>query len=314
MTDQQPPVAPDVLAALSDRLADAFEALGAAVVAVRGRDRGGAASGVVWRPGLVVTAEEAMERDDGLGVVLPDGSGVGATLVGRDPTTDVALLRVEGPGSAAVGARGDLAGVRPGALALLAGRREAGNLAARLAAVATVGPAWRSAAGGEIDRLVTLDATVDRRGEGGLVADARGAVMGMAVAGPRRRALVIPAATIDRAVDRLLAHGRVARGYLGLGLRPVRLDEAAAAALSLPEPRGLIVVGVDPDGPGRRAGVVLGDVVATWDGAPVAGMRQLMARLGPESVGREARLGLVRAGAPAEATLTVGERAAAAAA
>lgn len=296
------------LSAFSDHLAALVAGAAPGVVAVHGRSRM-ASSGFVWRPGHVVTADEALEADEDLAVTLADGRRVPAMLVGRDPTTDVALLKVEDGGAQALGLDA-AAELRPGHLALAVGRRE-GEAAAHFGAVQVAGGPWRSQRGGRIDRLLRLDLRLDPRSEGGIVLDAGGRAIGMAVYGPRRTVLAIPAATIERVADQLARGGRVARGYVGLGLQPVRLDEAIARALDLPEGRGLIVVTVDPDGPGRRAGALQGDIVATWDGEPVRGLRELTARLGPESVGRAAAMTVVRAGQPTALTLTVAERPAA---
>jgi S1-C subfamily serine protease len=292
------------LPAFSDHLADLVAGVAPSVVAVHGRGRA-ASSGFVWRPGRIVTADEALEADGPLAVTLPDRRRVEAILLGRDPATDVALLKIDDAEAPALPL--DAADPRPGHLVLAVGRRE-GEPAAHFGSVQVAGGPWRSQRGGQIDRLLRLDLRLEPRSEGGVVLDARGRAIGMAVHGPRRTVLAIPAATIERVADQLSRSGRIARGYAGLGLQPVRLDEATARSLDLPESRGLIVVDVDPDGPGRRAGVLQGDIVAKWDGEPVRGMRELSARLGPESVGRTVAITVIRAGQPTTLDLAVAER------
>jgi S1-C subfamily serine protease len=265
-----------------------------AVVAVHShRSR---ASGFIWREDLVVTADEALAEEGEVAVVLPGGATKTATLAGRDPSTNVALLRVEGADAAP--ARLDTGAVKPGALALVIGAREGETLAA-LAIVSLAGPKWRSLRGGEIDARIELGLSLSRAAEGGLVVDAAGRAIGMAVFGPRRRVLVIPSATIERVAPRLESHGHVARGYLGLGLQPVRLDDGGV---------GAIVMSVDRDGPGAAAGLAQGDVIAAWDGRPIESVSALRRTLGPESVGSKAVLSLKRAGASTQATITIGER------
>jgi len=141
-----------------------------------------------------------------------------------------------------------------------------------------------------------------RQAEGGLVLNAAGHGVGMAVFGPRRRVLVIPAATIERVAARLATHGRVARGYLGLGMQPVRLDGGAGA--------GVMVMGVDVQGPAAAAGVRQGDVIVAWNGTPVSGVQAMLRALGPDSVGTTVTLTLRRGGEPVEAIVTITERAA----
>jgi S1-C subfamily serine protease len=168
-----------------------------------------------------------------------------------------------------------------------------------LGVLTEAGPAWRSLRGGAIDARLGLGLRLTGAMEGGLAVDAEGHAFGMAVRGPRGSALAIPAATVERVAAHLLAHGRVARGYLGLSLHPVRLEDGG---------RGAVVVGLDADGPGRRAGLRQGDVLVAMDGAPLPWGRALAARLGPESVGTAVTLDLLRGGEPLTLPLAVAER------
>ena len=185
-----------------------------------------------------------------------------------------------------------------GALAVVAGARE-GAAAAAMGVVSFVGPQWRSLRGGLIDARIELDAALARSSEGGLALDASGQALGMAVFGPRRRALVIPMTTIDRVADVLATKGRIARGYLGLSLQPVKLDAGGIGAMA---------TSVDSKGPGAAAGVRQGDVIVAWDGEPIRGVHPLVRQLGPDSVGSSVKLTLRRGGEPIETTLTIGER------
>lgn len=287
------PDALDPLTLLSDRLAELTERAGAGVVSVHGGGRW-PISGILWRPGVVVTAEEALERDDGIAVVGSDGVRHDAILAGRDPSTDVAVLRVEGLGLPAA-ALGDAASLRAGNLVLAVGRHDLGPIAAS-GIVAVAGGAWHSRRGGAIDHFIRLDLRLAPSAEGGALVDTKGQILGMAVTGPRRRALAIPRSTIDRVVDQLLAKGRIARGYLGAGLRPVA------------QPAGVLALSLDPDGPAAKAGLLVGDIITSWNGKPVARVREVMHLLTPDSVGSAVELGLSRGGAPAKLSLTIGER------
>jgi S1-C subfamily serine protease len=162
------------------------------------------------------------------------------------------------------------------------------------------GVAWRSMRGGEIDARIELDLSLRRHAEGGLALDASGQAFGMAVFGPRRRVLVIPAATIARVAAQIEAHGKVARGYLGLGLQPVRLDRDGGV--------GAMVMSVDGDGPGAKAGVRQGDVLQAWDGQPIGSVNALLRALGPASVGKTVALSLRRGGETRAIVLEIGER------
>ena len=280
---------------LSDALADVVADAAKSVVAVRStRSR---SSGFVWRPGLIVTADEALADEGEIAVMSPGGEAVAATFVGRDPTTDVALLRVEGVSAPAVALQS--APLKAGGLALAVGAGRNGPIAA-FGAVSSAGPAWRSLRGGEIDARVELDLSMRRAGEGGLALDASGRAFGMTVFGPRRAVLVIPAATIERVAAKLLTHGRIARGYLGLGLQAAKLDGDRGI--------GAMVMSVDPSGPGAAAGVRQGDLVVKWNGEGIVDVRTLLRALGPDSVGQIARLSLLRGGEPIEVALTIAER------
>jgi S1-C subfamily serine protease len=279
---------------------------------VHGRDHPGA-SGVLWRDGVIVAASDAVERDEDLAITLPDGRRVAATLAGRDPTTDVAVLRAESTQGATVAETGNPGMLRPGHFVFAVGRRadEGAAVVASLGVVATSGGPWQSMRGGAIDHLIRLELRLDPTAEGGALVDAAGKTMGIVVPGPRRRVLAIPTSTINRVTDQLLANGRIARGYVGLGMQRVRLDAKLAQSLSPPQQSGVIVTSVDSDGPAGRAGLMLGDVLIAWEGAPVANVRDVMTRLGPESVGTTVELGLIRAGAPTRASVAIAERPAA---
>jgi S1-C subfamily serine protease len=292
------------LAAWSDRTAQIVELAASSIVAVHGGSRW-SSSGIHWRSGVVVTAEERLEGDDNIKVTLPGGRLVEASLAGRDPTTDVAVLRFQ-PDGLPIASIAD-GSLRTGHIVLAVGNYEGSPLAA-LGIVAVAGGAWHSVRGGTIDSLIRLDLALSPAAEGGALIDVQGRVVGMAVLGPRRRPLAIPGSTINRAVDQLLARGHVFRGYLGASLQPVKREPASSGSQSLGSGRGVLLVGLDPDGPSARAGILLGDIVTAWDGRPIDRVREIMRLLGPESVGRTVDLSLIRGGAPVALKVVIGER------
>jgi S1-C subfamily serine protease len=293
------------LAAWSDRTAQIVELAANSIVAVHGGSRW-SSSGIHWRSGVIATAEERLEGDDKIKVTLPGGRLVEAALAGRDPTTDVAVLRFQ-PDGLPIASTAD-GSLRPGHMILAVGNYEGGPLAA-LGIIAIAGGAWHSVRGGTIDSLIRLDLALSPAAEGGALIDVQGRVVGMAVLGPRRRALAIPASTINRAVDQLLARGHVFRGYLGAGLQSVKSGEPASnGSQSSSGGRGVLVLSRDPDGPSARAGMLVGDIVTAWDGRPIDRVREIMRLLGPESVGRTVDLSLIRGGAPVALKVVIGER------
>lgn len=280
------------LASISSSVANLVARTAPAIVSVHSHRL--RASGFVWKPGLVVTADEALADEGDISVKLAGGTERSASIAGRDHTTDIALLRVDTANiapatlSAAVPALGSLAVVVAA---------ERGVPTASLGMVSLVGERWRSLRGGEIDARLELDVRLRHNHQGGLALDAAGQAVGMAVLGPRR-VLVIPAATIARVAARLESHGRIARGYLGLGLQPVRLDEGV----------GAMVMNVDKQGPAAAAGIRQGDVIVGFNDEKLTGVRSLVRALGPDSVGSVVEVAVRRAGEPVRFKLTIGER------
>ncbi|SFP92970.1 serine protease, S1-C subfamily, contains C-terminal PDZ domain [Bradyrhizobium sp. Ghvi] len=285
MTDLTP------LASLSSALADVVARIAPSVVSVHShRAR---STGFVWKAGLIVTADEALADEGDVQIVLADGSTVAATVAGRDHTTDIALLRADtalAPLKMAAGvpALGTLSVV-------VATNRDAPSAA--LGMVSVSGTGWRSLRGGEIDARIELDVRLRPSQEGGLALDASGEPFGMAVLGPRR-VLVIPTATIERVAAQLENRGRIARGYLGLGLQPLRLDDGL----------GAMVMKVDKAGPAATAGIRQGDVIVAVNDQKLSGVRALSRTLGPASVGTVVDVAVRRGGEPVSFKVTIGER------
>jgi S1-C subfamily serine protease len=283
------------IAELSSSLASLVANVGPSLVSVRSHRS--LSSGFVWRSGLVVTADEALAEEGEVAVIFPGGEVAPAKIAGRDPTTDVAVLRVgrsDLPAATFADRAPDV-----GTLALAIGAHEGAPTAA-LGVVGGVAGPWHSIRGGEIDARIELDLRLKRSAEGGLAVDATGRAFGMAVIGPRRTTLVIPVATIDRVASTLERQGRIPRGYLGLGLQPVTISGTQEA--------GAIVISVDLQGPGAAAGFVQGDILTAWNSTPLRSLRALLRSLTPDSVGREAAITILRGGETREIRLTVGER------
>jgi S1-C subfamily serine protease len=292
------------LVALSDATAQLVERAAVSIVSVRGGGRWHL-SGIHWRSGIIVTAEEVLEHDENIQLTLPGGRSVEAALVGRDPTTDVAVLRFQPDGlPTATIAKAPL---RAGEAIFAVGNHDGTALAA-FGIVALAGGAWRSSRGGTIDEFLRLDLTLSPASEGGALVDAQGRVLGMTVLGPRRRALAIPTSTIERAVDQLLARGHVFRAYLGAGLRPLRGERRQDSSSASGSGRGVLVVDIDPEGPAKGAGLLVGDVITSWNDRSIDRVRDVIHLLGPESVGTTVGLGLVRGGATATLQVVLGER------
>ncbi|HVC63211.1 MAG TPA: S1C family serine protease [Acetobacteraceae bacterium] len=291
----------DLLEQISAGLADRVAAAAPCVVAIgTGRHH---VSGILWRPDVVVTSAQALPDRTGF-TLRRAGSEMSAQLAGRDPGTNVCVLRLAQPIEAALPAAAPVP-PRVGALALLVGADDSGAPTGRLGMVHATGPEWHSQAGGRIDALLRLDVRLGAD-EGGPVLDTAGGLLGMSTAGPRRRALVIPAATIERVLDPLLAEGRIARGWLGVGLQPVIVPDSLRAAAG--RDSGMMVVSLAAGGPAAAAGVLPGDIMLDLDGTPVRRARALAAAMGPERIGHGVTLRLLRAGALQTLSLVIAAR------
>ena len=251
--------------ALSDNAAKLIEHAGSSVVSVHGGSRR-SSSGIHWRSGIIVTAEEVLERDEDIKLTLPGGGRLTRRWSGEiPPQTSLWFVfsRTDVPTAATA-----TASLRAGEIIFGVGSHEGTPLAA-FGIVALASGAWRSSRGGTIDHFIRLDLALNPVAEGGALIDAQGRVLGMTVLGPRRRALAIPTSTIERAVDQLLARGHVYHAYLGAGLRPLRGERRQESSPTPNSGRGVLVVDVDPEGPSKRAGLLVGDVITSWNAKPI---------------------------------------------
>jgi S1-C subfamily serine protease len=297
----------DALIELSNALAAATKGAAAHTVAVHTGSRG-SSSGVMWRAGIVVTSDHALRSDEEIRVTLPDERVVSATLVGRDATTDVAVLKCP-EGTSAVTAFGDPASLTAGSLALVVGRTRVSGAVAALGAVSLAVAERRHWGGTSIAPYVRLDVGLQPTAIGGAVVDSRGEVVGMATPKfARFGAIAIPNATINRVVEVLLSKGHVPRGYLGVGLQPVRLPSEFSQLTQRKGKTATIVLDVAADGPAHKAGVLIGDLLLSLDGHEVQHPGDVHSRLGPESIGKTFVAQLLRGGELREVRVAVTER------
>lgn len=292
-----------VLSDLSDEIAETVSAAGDSVVRVEARGRL-PATGFVWSAeGVIVTAHHVVERDENIKVGLADGQTVPADLAGRDPTTDLAVLRAQATGLKTPGWT-EPDGVRVGNIALALGR-PGRTVQATLGIVSALGEGWRTRAGGQIDRYLQTDVVMYPGFSGGPLVDAAGSVVGLNSSALLRGVTVsVPVPTVRGVVETLLAHGRIRRGYLGVGFQVVRLPDG----LELEQETGLLVASVERGSAADDAGLLLGDTIVSLNGRPVRHPDDLLALLTGESVGTSAPVRIVRGGVVQELKVTIGER------
>jgi S1-C subfamily serine protease len=295
----------NALEQLSDSLASAVQLAGEGIVRVEGRRRI-PSSGIVWdTDGLIVTAHHTIDRRSEIRVGLPGGDTATAKLLGRDPATDLAVLRAPAKGGRAL-TQADAAKVKAGHLALAIGR-PGDTIQATLGIISAVEAGWRSPLGGHVEQFLQSDVVMYPGFSGGPLIDAWGKVIGMNTSAlVRGISLAIPVATIERISRVLVEHGRIRRGFLGVGVQPARLPQPLEGPSG--QATGLLVASVEDGSPAQKGGVVLGDVLLTLGGEPLAGMEDLLAALGGDVVGKATPLEILRGGKRTTLSVTVGER------
>jgi len=282
---------------LSNQLAHSVELGEPAVVAVHGRPHV-PSSGILWRAGVVVTSDHTLLRDEDITVTIAGSGQVPATLAGRDGGTDLAVLRLTGAADYAAKTVSD-ASIKTGNLVLALGRRKDG-VSVSFGVVSAVGGPWRTWRGGQLDRFIRPDVNIYPGFSGGALVDVEGRVIGLNTSGlTRGTGVTVPASTVSRVVEELLSRGHVRRGFIGVGLHPVRLPDGT---------RGLIVLSLEPAGPALQAGVMVGDVLLTLDGEAVIDTDAVLSQLGAERIGKTVVAEIVRGGTRVKIDVVPAER------
>lgn len=297
-----------VLESLSNSIVETIEQVNASIVQVNARRRL-PATGIVWSAdGVVVTSHHVVERDENIHIGLADGSTLAATLLGRDPSTDLAVLQVDA--NLAAPTWGELEAVRVGHLVLALGR-PGKDIQATIGVVSSLSEVDRShrrrRPAGNLERYIQTDVVMYPGFSGGPLLAASGNILGMNTSIMRGASIAVPTPAVRYVVETLLAHGKMRRGYLGITAQPVALPAHLKAQLE--QETGLLVVAVEPDSPADKGGLLLGDTLIALDETPVTTMDDLLGLLVGERVGATVPLQLLRGGALQTAQVTIGERA-----
>lgn len=293
-----------VLRLLSNQMADAVERVSTALVLVNGRQRQ-PASGVVYAADLVLTADHVLEREEDLTIQTHDGNTLPVQFVGRDPSTDLAVLRATNLNIAAAATATDAA--RVGQLVLAVGRNASEGPMASAGIVSAVGGPLRTGRGATLERYIRTDATPYPGFSGGPLIDAQGAVLGITTTGlVNGIALAVPASIAWSIADTLAQQGYIKRGYLGISSQLVRLPPAQRSGRS--QEHGLLIVKVDEDSPAQKGGVMLGDILVGLDGKAINDTEDLQVVLARNSVGKAIPLEVIRGNTLQTLQITVGQR------
>ncbi len=294
------------LGEFSQQLADLVARSQAAIVALNGHRRR-SASGIHWRSSILVTTDHTLHREDEITITLPDEQTVTATLIGRDPGTDIAVLQVPDLSLPTVTLATEPTAQVGHCVLAIARTREHG-VSASMGVISTMGASWRSWQGGSIDQLIRPALLLYPGFSGSALVDMAGQAIGMNTAGPRQMAMTIPAATINRVVDYFLSGGRAVRGYLGVGMQAIQLPERLQTTLALTQSTGVMVVSVEPQAPADQAGILLGDILISLGSTPLRDVSDVLALLDPDRIGQPLTARLIRGGMFTEITIIVGER------
>jgi S1-C subfamily serine protease len=273
---------------LSNELGTIVERASASIVAVHAR-RGIGSSGILWQDNLILTSAEGVRVEEGIKLLLPDGRVVIAKLRGRDSGTDLAVLEADGVSLPKLAFSDDKT-VKTGQLAIAVGRTSNTGPIASLGIVSGVAGEWKTWRGGKIDPFVRLDISGYSTLSGGAALDANGHLIGLISTGLSRSSVfAITRSTIDRIAGKLSEQGYVSRGFLGITLQQVG--------------PGIMLIGVDPEGPAAAGGLLLGDVLVEF--ARPEALSEFLERT---PAGQTVTFKVLRAGVLQELEVRVGER------
>jgi S1-C subfamily serine protease len=311
-----------LLDAYSRAVTRAVELVAPAVVSVdvtkRGKASGrrtaeqaGSGSGFVFSPeGLILTNSHVVEEASEIDVTLPDGRQQRADLIGRDPDTDTAVLRISAPDLSAL-AFGDSQALRPGQLVIAIGNPYGFQHTVTTGVVSALGRSLRARSGRLIEHVIQTDAALNPGNSGGPLVTSAGQVVGVntaIIAGGQGLSFAVPISTVITVLPALLRDGRVRRGYLGVAGQDVPLLRRVTRFHRLTQAAVVLVISIEADGPAHAAGLRDGDIIVSLDSSPVESLDDLHRLLNEERIGTPATLGILRGPLRLDLKVTIGAR------
>jgi len=291
---------------LSSSFADSIADLEKSIVAIDG-GAGSTTSGVVWRPGVIGTTQHGLSLREHLNISLA-GESLSARLIGSDATTDLVVLGADSDKLTPAPNANDPV-TRTGEVVLSVGRSRLGDISASCGIIARTGSAWRTWRGGEIDRLIRPDIRLYVGQSGSALVNEQRQVLGINTPALARQAVItIPAQTIHRVVDAILKLGHVPRPFLGLAMQPIPIPEPARGLFPGGAEETLLVTHVEPKAPAAEAGVMVGDVIVSFNGKPVQGVREILHRLRALRIGDTVSLSVLRGGTKLDLIVSVADQ------
>ncbi|HEY7357542.1 MAG TPA: trypsin-like peptidase domain-containing protein [Ktedonobacterales bacterium] len=303
---------PSALSQFSDQLANVVEQAAHSIVTVAARPRQ-TATGILWKAEtetIILTADHVIEREEDINVTLPDKREVKAQLIGRDPSTDLAALRLSGVDLGTENVPAETSeSLRVGNLVLAIGRPSSDGPRVSFGAVSSIDGPRRSWQGSEIEGVIYADVTLYPGFSGGPLVNLAGQVVGLNSSQlTRQNSSALPVVTLRRVANALLKHGRVQRGYLGVGTQQAPLPAALAQKAGLTQQTGLLIVTVEAGSPAEQAGLLIGDLLVSLSGQPTTDGATLRAQLGADRLGQSIPAKIIRGGEPRDLSITIAER------
>jgi S1-C subfamily serine protease len=300
------------LSQFSDQLASVVEQAARSIVTVAARPRQ-TATGIIWRTDtetIILTADHVIEREDEINVTLPDKREVKAQLIGRDPSTDLAALRLSDVDLSTESVPAETSeNLRVGNLVLAIGRPASDGPRVSFGAVSSIDGPSRSWQGNENEGVIYPDVTLYPGFSGGPLVDLSGRVVGLNSSQlTRQNSSALPVATLRRVANALVQHGRVQRGYLGVGTQQAPLPAALAHKVGSTQQAALLIITVEPGSPAERAGLMIGDLLVSLGSQPTTDGATLRAQLGADRLGQSIPAKILRGGEPRDINITVAER------
>ncbi len=294
------------LSDFSNGLTAAVEKGGAGTVLVDARRRY-PASGIAYAADLVLTADHVVTREENLNIATADGKNYPVTIAGRDPGSDLALLRLAEKALTPAKVAESVAKI--GQLVLALGRPSHAGVQASWGIVTAINGPARTGRGGLLDEYIQTETTSYPGFSGGPLINTEGEVLGLNTSGlARGAALTIPVKFAWRIADALDKHGTVKRGYLGVRTQPVEIPESARKALKRDQEHGLLVLWLEEKGPAEQGGLLVGDILVAVGSQPVGDPDDLFATLNSDTVGKSVAIEVLRGGRPETVSVKVGER------
>jgi S1-C subfamily serine protease len=265
------------------------------------------ASGIAFAKDLILTADHVVERDEDIKVILADGTELSAQLAGRDPGTDLAVLKLSQPSASP--AEVSKSAARVGQLVLAIGRPSTGGIQSSFGTVNSIGGPVRTGRGSVLEQYIKTDVVSYPGFSGGPLVNGDGTILGINTSGfGHGGALTIPTDIAWKIAETLAKHGKVKRGYLGIRSQVVELPAEAKKALKREQESGLLLVGLEADSPAGKGGLMVGDILVGIAGEPVAHQDDLFVNLGADTVGKSIPIDILRGGKLESIKVEIGER------